>query len=77
MKPGEFHWTDGWFFSRLDDGSVHIEKRDNPGPDDKTDVALTIPPMEWASIVVHCAGTGAFDQADAYRTFQKFHGITP
>ena len=58
IRPGEFHWTDGWFFSRLDDGAVHIEHRDNrenPGP---PSVSITIPPAEWESIIAHVAPGG-------------------
>ena len=33
MERDGFHWQDGWYFKRLDDGSVRIRKYD--GPDQK------------------------------------------
>jgi hypothetical protein len=38
-----FHWTDGWYFKRLGDGSVRVVHKGN--------VLATIAENEWASIV--------------------------
>lgn len=50
----EFHWTNGWYFKRLENGSVRIRKATNfesQAPDLKPEIELVIPPNEWASIV--------------------------
>lgn len=45
---GEFHHKDGWYFKRLEDGSVRIRIEDLRGEH-------IIPPNEWASIVTEVA----------------------
>lgn len=56
----EFHWKDGWFWRRLDDGSVQIRKGAGfeSDADHRTDLMLVVPPNEWASIVASVAAGG-------------------
>lgn len=49
-QPGEFHWTNGWYFRREPDGAVRVEHRDN---DDKVLSTITVPSLEWVSIIAH------------------------
>ncbi len=58
MKPGEFHWTDGWYFLRMSDGSVRIQKRADGSDDAAVLVSITVPSMEWVSIIAHLAPGG-------------------
>lgn len=53
---GKFHWRDNWFFSRLEDGSVRIERANFE--EGKAEELLVIPPSEWASILNHLNKTG-------------------
>jgi hypothetical protein len=74
MDVGEFHWTDGWYFKRLPDGSVCIRKQ---GPDhQKVQFAESaiIPAAEWASIV--CAVSKDGETGDRWNQAQDFHGRT-
>lgn len=59
---GEFHWRDGWYFSRAEDGSVQVRIGDGP--------TKVIPPAEWASIVAWVTGDypGAYAAALALHT---------
>ena len=50
MKAGEFHWQNGWYFSRLPDGRVHIEQRDHR-EGDGVNAEAAIPAREWESII--------------------------
>ena len=52
----EFHWTDGWYFKRNDDGSVRIRKRTISADDAPIIAEATIPAIEWVSIVYCTAG---------------------
>ena len=52
-----FHWRDGWFFHRQPDGSVRVMHRETPTSEWlKSDI--TIPAMEWASIVCSVSANG-------------------
>ena len=54
MESGEFHWTEGWYFKRLDDGSVRIRKQSRTSDNDFDNIAVaTISALEWQSIVDH------------------------
>jgi len=58
-----FHWRDGWYFRRLEDGSVRIVS-------DYAD--LTIPAAEWASIVCSVSADG--ETGERWHAAQDFHG---
>lgn len=63
MTGGKFHYKDGWLFSRLENGSVCIEKENILTPGFK----IIIDSDSWASIVASVSIKGdtreAFDQA--------------
>lgn len=73
IQVGEFHWRDGWYFSRLPDGAVRMQNRNSDG----RILEALIPAPEWASIVcsVSIGGEGNGRWIEA----QKFHGqyVTP
>lgn len=48
FREGEFHWTDGWFFRRVDDGDVEIRKHT-----DGVDTVVRVPRHQWVSIITH------------------------
>lgn len=58
MESNEFHWTDGWYFKRNDDGSVRIRKRLIPTDEAAIIAEATIPALEWVSIASHCTAGG-------------------
>lgn len=63
---GAFHWRDGWFFKRSQDGSVRVmHKKDYLRTD------LTIPANEWASIV--CSVTTAGETGERWEQAREFH----
>lgn len=67
-----FHWKDGWWFNRLENGTVVIEHKEVlriDGTADlspltgevkftQPDVHLEIPDGEWASIIASVSHTG-------------------
>ena len=57
MRPGEFHWRDGWYFKRLGGGAVQIRKMAafDGIVSDTHEFTVEIPAEEWASIVAHVA----------------------
>lgn len=71
MEPGDFHWQNGWYFKRLDDGSVRIRLREKMGAfiEDRVYEAH-IPPAEWASIISFVSARG---EPAAYPDAVKFH----
>jgi hypothetical protein len=69
MEMGEFHWTDGWYFKRMDDGAVRVRHYDPSGHMDT--IAITIPPNEWASIIAHVGATGG--TAEGYAAADALH----
>ncbi len=85
MENGEFHWRDGIYFKRMDDGSVRLRAArlvQTAGTDveavmtrktAETDyLCQIIPPNEWASIVANVADGGS---AKAYSAAQMLHGF--
>jgi hypothetical protein len=66
-----FHWTNNLFFGRRSDKSVRILKfravpsiwpaADNEYSNDATDLDVTIPANEWASIVASVSYAGESD----------------
>ena len=58
MEMNEFHWTDGWYFKRNDDGSVRIRKRTTSTIAAPIVAEATIPAREWVSIASHCTEGG-------------------
>jgi len=74
---GRFHYKDGWYFSRLEDGSVLIEKES----EQKTWKAgrmsplitarIVIDPDGWASIVASVSAFG--DTAETFKHASELH----
>jgi len=67
MEIGEHHWQNGWYFKRLEDGSVRIRKYTSPAsthePRRLVEEEAVIPPDEWASIVASvCLHGGNADE---------------
>lgn len=46
-----FHWKDGWFFTRLQNGDVEITKRETTHVGSPVLQAVIIPALEWCSIL--------------------------
>ncbi len=71
---GIFHTHDGWYFQRLDDGTVHITKRKNgPGFGDGEIIEEhKLDPSSWASVVSHVSSAG--ETGPTYQTALAFHG---
>lgn len=72
MEMGEFHWRDGTYFKRLENGSVRVRRTETPNADSPTALTLVIPPSEWASIIAHVSSRG--ETAESYCEAEKFHG---
>lgn len=53
-----FHSKDGWFFSRLENGSVAVEKRLTAKETSGLREYIVFTPEEWASIVASVSKTG-------------------
>ena len=53
-----FHWRDGWFFSRLGDGTVQIVKHEDAKDSSPVVAYAEIPRDEWASIVASVSKSG-------------------
>lgn len=69
---GAFHWKNGWFFRRTEDGSVRIMRRNGPESIYLSANAV-IPALEWASIV--CAVSEGGEDSERWQAAQRFHGI--
>jgi hypothetical protein len=73
-----FHWKNGWYWSRLSDGSVEVRNHGNfeGGDPNHTNgdgrTTLTISPSEWASIVCSVSIEGETDVR--WEQVQRFHG---
>ena len=70
-----FHWRDGWFFKRLEDGSVEVRRHlPNPKVKGATDIfqMMTIPAAEWSSIV--CSVSKEGETRERWDAAQDFHG---
>lgn len=64
-----FHWRDGWFFKRQEDGSVrvlHLDEHKN------VKTQIIIPENEWASIVTSVSAEG--ETAERWEQSRRFHG---
>ena len=75
MEIGEHHWQNGWYFKRLEDGSVRIRKYTSPAsthePRRLVEEEAVIPPDEWASIVASVCLHGG--NADEYERAGSTH----
>jgi len=67
METGEFHWTNGWYFKRLDDSSVRVRKKNG----DEIVAEAIIPSAEWVSIILHVSKDSYMGDIKAA---EKFHG---
>lgn len=63
QEQGEMHWSDGWHFKRLDDGSVRLR-------DFTTNHIAVIPAPEWVSLIHHL---GKDQTAEAFQRATEFH----
>ena len=66
MSEAEFHWREGWYFKRLEDGSVRVRVKR---------LLVTIPPNEWGSIVASVSPRG--DTATTYAAAMRLHNPEP
>lgn len=74
-----YHWKDGWWFSRLADGSIRMEHRQYilEGPTGKytdqytVDVNVVIDTDSWGSIVASMSEHG--DTREAWSAAKRFH----
>lgn len=68
-----FHWREGMYFRRIEDGSVQITQTQGGGNSEHIEWQRTIPPREWASIVaaVSAAGENAGTYRDALTEHMK------
>jgi hypothetical protein len=71
MEEGNFHSRDGWYFKRLENGSVWIRKTVTPTVDSAVEHELLIPANEWASIVAAVSASG--DTAGTYAAASILH----
>lgn len=67
-----FHLRDGWFFRRLSNGSVSIEKLENAKETSPIVSYINISPEEWASVVASVSKHGDFNPY--YQQALDFHG---
>ncbi len=71
-----FHWKDGWYFERLDDGSVRIRHEDPAtkaeGAYVENDVCIDIPIDSWASIVASVSAKG--ETSETWKEALHLHG---
>ena len=68
----EFHWQDGWYFKRLGNGSVQVQKRRVVSKDTRfIEAEAVIPAAEWASIVASVTVHG--DNAITYQLATILH----
>lgn len=66
-----FHWKDGWYFQRLEDGSVRVTLCEDVLPASPEEI-MTIDANSWASIIASVSGDygpGRWDEA------RQFHRI--
>ena len=69
-----FHFKDGWYFKRLEDGSVliyHEEPISRAECAALIDAQIEIDPGSWASIIASVSARG--DTAETFREAVKFH----
>jgi hypothetical protein len=72
MREG-FHWQDGWYFRRTEDGSVEVTKTSIDHVDSPVLLQFTIPAYHWASIVSSVSDEGETSQR--WNEACAFHGI--
>lgn len=68
-----FHWKYGWYFKRLEDGSVVISKEDERVPSENQPAIplATIDPDSWASIVASVCALG--EDGRTHREASQLH----
>lgn len=79
----EFHWQDGWFFSRNEDGSVHVRHESKPVKIEgetitpfENDVDITIDGYSWCSIIAFAADViGYGGDATKFEAAKRFHNL--
>jgi len=65
----KFHWKDGWYFERLEDGSVHIEKvYSGAEGTNHYEAEAMIGPESWAQIICEVSG-----KPTDYAAAERFH----
>lgn len=68
-----FHWQEGTYFKRLEDGSVRIRKMKTAlAAETEIDWEITIPQHSWASIVSSVSEKG--EDGGRYYEALSFHG---
>lgn len=72
--PGAFHWRDGWFFKRLNNGGVQIRYAVEINEATQFVGIVTIPPNEWVSIVSSMTEAG---ESENWHTIKQLHGTFP
>jgi len=65
-----FHWRDGWYFKRLDDGTVRVLLVHGQ----QIYQHLIIPDNEWASIVCSVSADG--ETGERWQQARNFHGVS-
>lgn len=68
-----FHYKDGWFFTRQNDGSVLLECRDKMQPDGEVLTSLKIDADSWCSVIASMSDTG--ETHEKWLEARKFHGV--
>ncbi|MPZ13780.1 MAG: hypothetical protein GEU73_05050 [Chloroflexi bacterium] len=69
QMAGDFHTKEGWWFGRLEDGSVGITKTNERAEIIEHQVVLA--PNEWASVVAFVSTKG--DNAESFDEALRFH----
>lgn len=69
---GDFHTKEGWWFGRLEDGSVGITKTNERAEVIESQVVLA--PNEWASAVAFVSARG--DNAETFGEVLRLHNKT-
>jgi hypothetical protein len=69
------HWSGGWSFTRLPDGSVHVVKRAGPHAHADIETQASIPALEWCSIVAAMSRDG--DTSATYLAAKHLHVDPP
>jgi hypothetical protein len=67
-----FHWRDGWYFKRLEDGSVRVSHVTHPPFEGKLEQQFVISENEWASIV--CSVSAEGETSQRWQKAREFHG---
>jgi hypothetical protein len=66
VTHGGFHAKDGWYFERQEDGSVKIR-----AAVDRSTEVITLPPMEWASVMAALAAAGG--TSETFQAARRLH----